>query len=874
MKQFNTGAVIEDGRGGACFFQDDYHEEAFWLPARDEVLAMPFRVHDAWSSRNGSAYLAVEAKWPIVRVTKGRFEHLPLEADSSACRICGRSGGSDEDDELFLVANDRLHWRVGGRWASARVGAGDFRSLAVGPSDVFCATGPRGGAGRLFRCTGDSVEVIAPPATEENATAVGLALNEGGDLLAIYGGVYGGPVRPWVRRADSAWSPLECRPSMKPWLSQVRCRTWNGVTYLPATNGIFVWDGGTRIRRADGFSAVSLWPWGKELICRGWRDGTAFHLVGDGKEWRPLLVPEPEVVFGGFGKVIWLGKGHKVPVRKIRLPAPTTRRTTKRRPASKELPAFSLSQYLADLSKRAGTRRRREPFDAVKEVEAALGTSMAPDLRALIKLHGDRSMEIEAGMWRIWDPPRTHDVSLESWVAANYVEQSDLIALFSDTIALGADYGGQVYFAEVAPKRSEIFLNDPSTSGLAFLADSFTSLACLNARDEQWAEVCERTGFDHEDVEANEAPADVVAPFRKAAREFKNKVNLTESSEYDAQWTVLGGRVPRAKPKSDTIVRFKKNKGLLLLFYIAKPDMLHRTNIGARPRNANEPPSAKLRRLWYSYLFEPPEKLNELLDALRRDPAGRVSRTVELLRVVTSDARKLPKPIERFRALRALALARKYEHEEARPFFESTEPVVEPRPADLIASANALYAAQRYRDALRAYRALPSSDARRLDVVANSAYAAQQLGRHAEAARGFERACRLAPDRAHLWRAACFSLWSLKKWDAVERCARRAIRLEPQSGYAWRQLGLAKHEKRDYRAAIDAFRRSVDLDPRDGYSFMSLAYALERTNDPDYFSHMKRALELNPELRADLAKNDRYHSSLRRRDPRIAALAK
>jgi hypothetical protein len=80
MKQFDTGAVIEDGQGGACFFREDYDPKAFWMPALDEVLQVPCRVYDALSSQNGSAYLAVGAKWPIVCVTEGRFEHLPLKA--------------------------------------------------------------------------------------------------------------------------------------------------------------------------------------------------------------------------------------------------------------------------------------------------------------------------------------------------------------------------------------------------------------------------------------------------------------------------------------------------------------------------------------------------------------------------------------------------------------------------------------------------------------------------------------------------------------------------------------------------------------------------------------------------------------------------
>jgi hypothetical protein len=121
-------------------------------------------------------------------------------------------------------------------------------------------------------------------------------------------------------------------PKLESWVGRLRCRAWRNAIYVPTTKGVYAFDG-KRFEKTSDFKAVSLWPVGDALVCRGYRDGSPAHeILRDGK-WEDFHVPEPGVVSGGHGKVVWLGPREKVPVAKVRIvraPAPPA----PRRPAS------------------------------------------------------------------------------------------------------------------------------------------------------------------------------------------------------------------------------------------------------------------------------------------------------------------------------------------------------------------------------------------------------------------------------------------------------------------------------------------------------------------------------------------------------------
>lgn len=183
-----------------------------------------------------------------------------------------------------------------------------------------------------------------------------------------------------------------------------------------------------------------------------------------------------------------------------------------------------------------------------------------------------------------------------------------------------------------------------------------------------------------------------------------------------------------------------------------------------------------------------------------------------------------------------------------------------------------LFAAGDHSGALARFRSVSSKHQERVAVVAaNTAYCHQQLGEHESAAAMFERARELEPRTAHVWRASCFSLCALGRWEEMERAAAGAVERSPQDDYSWQQLGIARVQLERYEDAVVALRKALELNEKNGYAAYTLAQALLESGEKDEAVRaFAQAFECAPELK-EAARSDDDLSALRER-PEFAAL--
>jgi len=332
-------AVVDEGERGALVVGGDNELWAFLMPALDEALKLPFsNVTDAWLSTSGALYLAAWMNPSLVRYHEGAFEYAPsnlLDRElMRVTRLTGVPGATPSADTLFGVDEPytnavpacRLFWRKDGEWRALPLPLGHPGAIAASlTGEAFVSLSPTSVPerrnGLLFRLFEGKLERLAFPAEEDRSptTPSGLHVMPDGSLLAFFGWGPSESVRPWLRGRDGTWSRVEAREPFNGCSGRIACREWRGKLYIPAEQGVFVWDGRGPIRKSDGRMTISLWPGKKALIASSWEEGSPSQRWFDGRRWRPLLVPAPEVVAESDGKRVRLGEGNEVSVREVRL---------------------------------------------------------------------------------------------------------------------------------------------------------------------------------------------------------------------------------------------------------------------------------------------------------------------------------------------------------------------------------------------------------------------------------------------------------------------------------------------------------------------------------------------------------------------------
>jgi tetratricopeptide (TPR) repeat protein len=517
--------------------------------------------------------------------------------------------------------------------------------------------------------------------------------------------------------------------------------------------------------------------------------------------------------------------------------------------------AYFAEQFFTDLARSTPAVAART--DAAAVMADAFGRPLPMALARLVDFLATHDVRKGLGAFMPWDPAEIDlfrcapDGNVFEQLMSHPLGFWTLVAAFADCIALSCTGSGDIWLFALTENdgKSEVALLDHELMEIHVVADSVESFALMNRLLDEGA---------------REAPAALegrIHPY--------NDAELAPKREYVSRW-------PRAE----------ECDGMAELAY-------HLT--GASSSNSLSPlpgdpdaamatpwPGAALLQQWWLYLSGQDNQVRALLPASHRHPARLLRDSADLLEAILAGRRHVG-PIADIETLRA-GLGRGGETSHpvtATPPEPDSEDESQDRLDEAVARADEKFRQQDFEGAIAIYEDLvrrmqgSGPDAawlaeRRFPLLANSAYALQQTGRHAEAVARIEQA--LAVKSApHLWKAACFSYGELERFDDMLRCAHQAIALLPDDDFVWQQLGIASSSLHDAKGAIAAFRKSISLNPRNAYAQLNLAYALIEDGQAGYVDCLARAFQLEPSLQP-LAAAEPSVVALRRRDTVLAAL--
>jgi hypothetical protein len=306
-----------------------------------------------------------------------------------------------------------------------------------------------------------------------------------------------------------------------------------------------------------------------------------------------------------------------------------------------------------------------DPLSLLSRLCASVPPPRFHTVRRRLELLGSHTLA-SVGLWRIWNPPEGFVPPLGDdprGIRAVYEEPALMIAAFTGSVALGTDGSGQSYFADHAPKRSDVFIYGPGVGELKFLADSLTSFAQLNDVVERWTVLAAALGWDDDDLEEgalDEKAPDFVA-LRQLAGALRGKVHLPgmDHSDMESEFDELVHHLAGAKftRRTDSVVPALYARAYWILALLSRDSFLgEQAVVIDRTRERVDPfvdrAASRIYWLWHDFMFDHTDALASAIDGGSRDRSSLVKRTSALMSDLIGDVRLAPE-LERFRKLRA-----------------------------------------------------------------------------------------------------------------------------------------------------------------------------------------------------------------------------
>lgn len=656
-KQLDTHVVIGTSEATAVAVGGE-DGEIIGLVDPTDVPYFNFKnIDDAWASTNGRTYLCAWRKDPLFCTEDGKWKLVDTNVPSSLghdriTRVVGFSGPSPETDELYCLADPytanpvkqcTLLWRRGGTWREVAVPVGRPWELAAGNhGEVYLSVGREQPS--LVSVRDGEVTEIQPPAAAKDHRAVGVCAI-GDDLLVCYSAVGSETAVPWLLRAGD-WQQLSRDAPLKGWASgYIDSVVWQGACYLATDGGLFRLGADDRVILEYAFVARRLWPIGDALVCNGFAHGTYAHAINRGAGWEPLFIPDPDVVFGGFGKWVWLPPKRKVAHRRVRMLRPKPSAAVAEAPTVDAYCERWLKQRVFD----GRSDARPAALQVASDLSEHIGTALSPQLGRYLDLYSQFEPSQRFGELGIWGPdyfaPPAREPTPELLAEAVFYQQPTTIAALTGTIYIGADHGGQVYFVEAAPESSEVFIYDPGQGSLSFLADSLDSFMFLNDLAEQWTAHARAIDVDFEDVEGGDVDLTVpeIRAITAGLRSLDTRVNLDEDAEVSSEFHELLPELtkvrPVSQPKSVVPRLFERARWLIMALgeiYLELDEALgYDFEKDMADSALNGLPASKVYWLWHLYLFDD-VRLSDFAKTLRADSSSLVRGTAQLMNELTA----------------------------------------------------------------------------------------------------------------------------------------------------------------------------------------------------------------------------------------------
>nr|WP_299171171.1 hypothetical protein [uncultured Allomuricauda sp.] len=463
----------------------------------------------------------------------------------------------------------------------------------------------------------------------------------------------------------------------------------------------------------------------------------------------------------------------------------------------------------------------KNPLDITSLINRAYGKSISGSAKKFLEFHANFIYEGFGGFYPIdLRPPGFQDENLYKSLLAD--PQIGLIQIFTESIAIGNDASGQIYLLHLDDEKSSVYIYDPGSSAIRFLADSIESFTFLCHIFSDWLEFEEIHVIDVEDIIDGNIPNSLdVSSFRKKLIKLSGKVNLSDPkeeffSDYDERFTAIHGKKLSAFHSGNTAVSFERAKWIMRLLNNQLGEAGDMPPLSAT--KDYEPPKGSsdiLYWLWRNF-FKDNADLKKLLKKYATHNARIITDTISLITALLDDE----KSYQEFNYLRLqrMLLNGGKEHEEYDKIFSQS------------------------------FLNTNESEDHQIRLT--------------------KERVRMNSEKANNWDDLAYCYYTAQEWNSVLYCSRMSLSLKPESYYAWMQQGIALWQLKKHKEALKAFDYGLCYDGNHDLWLNKAFVYLEMKDPENAIAHLqqlpsnKRAKLIGEHKEFDVLKSEQKYLTL------------
>lgn len=447
--------------------------------------------------------------------------------------------------------------------------------------------------------------------------------------------------------------------------------------------------------------------------------------------------------------------------------------------------------FFSDLKKEA--ELAENPINIDKQIKTVFGIKLSGSLQAYLNFHVKYNSNLESGQFyaeKLFIPESDKKNVFKAILAGCFV--GDLNQIFTDSILIGSDGGGQMYYAALDPENTEIYLYNHGVGEMKFLADSIEAYSYLNRIYEDWIIFEEENDIDRELIIDGEIPKDLdVSSFQEKLKNLQGHVNLTGfedsdvCSEYDELFQGLMGFAMTAKPKSKRIHYFERSNWIMHML-----DNCYSTpgHMEPKPESGKESISKSsdaLYWLWRYYFMKNDEELKALCIRCNNHSARLVTDAVSLITELINNPDSFPE-FNYIRIQRELLNNKNY-----LPVFKKIAPdFLEPEKTDKEMTAK-----------------------HKVFIKEN-------------------------PENSGGWDNLAYNYYEEENWEKMLICSNMSLSIKPNFYYSWMQRGIALWMLKNFDEALFSFDIALCFDGNNDLWLNKAILLAEKGEKKSAFDHL------------------------------------
>ncbi len=409
------------------------------------------------------------------------------------------------------------------------------------------------------------------------------------------------------------------------------------------------------------------------------------------------------------------------------------------------------------------TQKVNTPLNSVTGIKGLFGHSISKSTRAVLQFLQDHEPGGGFGQYFTSELalPETDIANTFMWLLSQ--AKIELFAqVFTNSVMIGTDSGGQQYYVGLDPKHPEIFLHNSGVLDMKFLADSPESFAYLNHIYEDFVAFTDNHQIDFESIIDGVLPHEPeIASFQEELKLLSKKINLADDSDVYSNYQEIcnGLNGSELMATSSTNLQNAYDNAFWIMRLLTHNFETPPANIKSRFKTNIkdlENGTELLYWLWHFYFTGEDSTLNNLCNQCKNHPAKIVRDAALVIDIL------LKKPNE-LTELNYLRLQRDLLVKGVSPTFEKEIDVAFLKP-----------------DKQDDYTISSSKKV----LIKN-------------------------PDDHRAWDQLAYAYNTKKNWEKAQIAAEKSLAIHPNSYYAWFQHGIALHEQKQYQKALLSYDHAL-----------------------------------------------------------------